>query len=81
MYFDEILTVVKKHLKENSILIENAAINIPNGQPMGRLIDLKNEDDLKYSLVGRDGRRNYSYVEPIVEIEDGKKICTYVVYG
>lgn len=79
MNLGKIIDDIKKHMKENSIEKENAAINIP-GRTQRRLIDISSEDDISYLLNGREGQVKYKYFEPIIEEENGKTLCTYILY-
>jgi len=81
MYLGEILSEVEKHMKENKVALEDAAINVLNGLPGGRLLNLVKQDTIKYLLLGKEGKTKYRYFEPVLEIEDGHNICTYVIYG
>lgn len=80
MYLNIIMNEIYKHLKDNKIKSEDAAININIKDEGNTLIGINETERIRYLLIGREGKTNYSYYEPVVEKCKGKKLCTYIIY-
>jgi len=79
LYLGEAIEIIKLHMKENNVKKEYASINFPSkSRPTGILIDMTDEEKLKYCLSRTKNLFIRSLI-PVPEKIDGHTEWTYIL--